>query len=122
LVHTYLFGAIAMVCGKRFQRLGDLAAGTMVVYADDRPHQAAAPVTASLPQPPPLEPLRPVMPRYPLHRDEQVAFASYRDRLSLWSQARRVELANHLHPLTRKEGPEAVNEVLRIGAWIEESK
>lgn len=121
LVPTYLLGAISMVCGKRFQRLGDLAAGTLVVYDDPHPPRVLLP-TIGPRQPPPLPGMAPVLPRYPLHREEQLAFAGFRERLSLWSQARRVELANHLYPLTRKEGLEGVNEVLRIGAWIEESK
>ena len=121
LVPTYLIGAVSMVCGKRFQRLGDLAAGTMVVYDDARPAPAPHPMRGWK-QPPPLPSMASALPRYPLQREEHIAFAGFRERLSLWSQSRRVELANHLYPLTMKEGPEGVNEVLRIGAWIEESK
>lgn len=138
LVPTYLLGAIVMVLSKRFQRLGDLAAGTIVVYTDE--HLATSPQVYAqpqlypqyapttythlgqmVPQPPPL-PLEPTMPRLPLHREEQVAFAAFKERLPLWSEGRKIELANHLAPLTNKVGPEGVREVLNIGAWFEEAK
>lgn len=121
LVPTYLFGALSMFCSKRFQRLGDLAAGTIVAYDDSVPEAALPRPFRTGAAPPPL-PVTATMPKYPLHREELVAFSSYRERLPLWSEARQVELANHLEPLTGTVGPPAVRDALAIGAWIEESK
>ncbi len=137
LVPTYLFGSIAIVCGRRFQRLGDLAAGTIVIYDDEKfavtpsyyapaaPQAPPFPAYGSYlpphPQPPPIPP-QPTPPRFPLHREEQVAFTSFRERLPLWSAERRMEIADHLAPLTGKTGPAAVNEVVNIGAWLDEAR
>ena len=137
LVPTYLFGSVAIVCGKRFQRLGDLAAGTIVIYDDEKPafvpsHELPVAMQGQpssprgfhaqpVPQPPPI-PAQPVQPRFPLHREEQVALSNFCDRLPLWSEARRMEIANHLTPLTGKTGPAAVNEIINIGAWLEKAR
>ena len=137
LVPTYLFGSVAIVCGKRFQRLGDLAAGTIVIYDDERlpaastlqvptassspPSPAQGAYAQTHPQPPPIPP-QPTPPRFPLHREEQVAFTGFRERLPLWSEARRMEIADHLTPLTGKTGPAAVDEVINIGAWLDETR
>ncbi|MFZ0661898.1 MAG: RDD family protein [Acidobacteriaceae bacterium] len=64
----YLVGVIAMVSNKRHQRLGDLAAATLVVHerAADEPlwgGQGARTITAGAFEPPPPEPS--------FHRDEE---------------------------------------------------
>ena len=139
ILPTYLLGSVSMVFNKRFQRLGDLAAGTIVIYDDENitslpaqfmQQQVPLPVpqyspmgyyTPPKPQPPPIPP-QPTMPRFPLHREEQLAFTSFRERLPLWTEARQIEIANHLFPLTDKMGPQGVHEVLNIGAWIDQAK
>lgn len=128
IVPTYLFGSVVVVCSKRSQRLGDLAAGTIVVYAHETasshlPLQAIPlPGQAYAYQQPPTLPPGKTPPNYPLHRDEQLAFLRFRERLPLWTSGRQAEIADHLSPLTEKTGPEGVQATLSISNWIEESK
>jgi len=96
----------------RFQRLGDMAAGTLVVYAKDR-------TMAKSTQPPALK-SHPV--NLALTREEQAAIFAFRDRNSAWSEARRSELVDHLEPLTGARGPEAVSRLLGMARWLEERK
>ena len=93
----------------RFQRLGDLAAGSLVVYSKPRveysnagpPPMVAVPVTCAL------------------TREEEAAILSFRYRSGGWSEARRVELTNHLQPLTGEVGPKGVNKLLGMASWLE---
>ncbi|MEM9479974.1 MAG: RDD family protein [Verrucomicrobiota bacterium] len=119
-VPTYLIGVGSIVLSKRFQRLGDLAAGTVVVYTvakndDDYwlPGRLAGEISASFP---------PLPPPVPLRREEQQDILRFRERLPVWSDARRAEIADRLLPLTEANGAEGVKKVLAMGAWIEETK
>ncbi|MDB4491398.1 RDD family protein [bacterium] len=107
----YAFGLIACLSGNGFQRLGDMAAGTCVIYAGTEPPTEG---------PMPLN-LEPLAPSTALERSEQLAIVSYLERAGLWSDARREELANHVPSLTRQTGREGVNRLLRIGHWIRNS-
>ncbi|MDB4618142.1 RDD family protein [Akkermansiaceae bacterium] len=94
----------------RFQRLGDLAGGTLVVYAKENvdlvyagpPSMSAVPVNV------------------PLTREERAAMISFRHRAGGWSEARRAELTNHLSPLTGQVGPKGVGTVTGMAQWLEE--
>lgn len=96
----------------RFQRLGDLAAGTLVVYARPR-------VDPVVPGPPPMVPV-PV--NIALSREEEAAILSYRYRSGGWSEPRRVELADHLVRVTREPGVKGVGKVLGMAQWLEEQR
>lgn len=96
----------------RFQRLGDLAAGTLVVYARPR-------VDPLIPGPPPLAKV-PV--NLTLSRDEEAAILSFRYRSGGWSEARRVELANHLAKVTGEVGPKGVSRIMGMAHWLEEHR
>lgn len=93
----------------RFQRLGDMAAGSMVVYAKPRVDQVVAgpPAMATVPV------------NRTLTREEEAAILSFRYRSGSWSDARRQELANHLQPLTGEVGAKGVNKVLGMANWLE---
>ncbi len=52
----YGFGAVAMLSNRDFQRLGDLAAGTVVIYRDPPAKPPALPPGPALPPPRPLSP------------------------------------------------------------------
>ncbi|MDA7880754.1 RDD family protein [Akkermansiaceae bacterium] len=93
----------------RFQRLGDLAAGTLVVYSRAR----LDPMT---PGPPPLNSV-PVA--VALTREEEAAIMSYRDRSGSWSEGRRAELGNHLVTLTGQKDVAGVNQILGMANWLE---
>lgn len=83
----YGFGLIAMLLNRDFKRLGDLAAGTIVVHTE----RAAKPVAI-----PAAEPLPPTL---ALALVEQRAIIDFAERRAKWSDARAAELASHAGPL-----------------------
>jgi len=109
---TYGFGVTSCLASRRFQRLGDLAAGTVVIY-DRIP---AAPVIAA---PPPMEPV-PVP--VGLTADETRALALFRERAGLWSDGRRAEIADQASVLTGEEGPAGVSRLMAMAHWLEEKR
>lgn len=96
----------------RFQRLGDLAAGTLVVYSRPR-------IDPVIPGPPPLERV-PV--NLSLSREEEAAILSFRYRSGGWSEARRIELGNHLATVTGESGPKGVSRIMGMAHWLEEQR
>ncbi len=103
----YMTGLISMLCNRRFQRLGDLAAGTVVIHGDNR--------RITLPELPPGETRHPPIPLKP---DEQQAVLSFAERIRSLNPARAEELANLLEPVTGQTGPEAVDELLTWARWM----
>lgn len=95
---TYLFAIASMIASPRFQRIGDHAAGTLVVYAD-APAQRAAVASAADVEPAP--------PALPLALEEQAALLAFGARSGAFSPARREELANLASPLLRPGAPAA---------------
>src|SRR5208337_4013190 len=88
----------AMLLGRRFQRLGDLAAGTLVVHLDPPP----APVPAA-------DAAEPVLrPPLPLSLQEQRAVMGFSERAPALTPERARELADLLEPLTGARGDEGV--------------
>jgi uncharacterized RDD family membrane protein YckC len=109
---TYAFGMTSCLASRRFQRLGDLAAGTVVIY--DR--MPAQPVTAA---PPPIAPLPlPVG----LSADETRALALFRERAGLWSESRRIEIADHVSCLTGARGAAGVSRLMAMAHWVQEKR
>ncbi len=109
---AYGLGLLSCISTRSFQRLGDLAAGTAVIYS--KPNQSASGLV-----PDHLKPLAPTM---PLDREEQLAILNFLDRAGSWSDARREEMASQLPALTGGvSGPDAVDRLLRIGLWIRQS-
>lgn len=109
---TYGAGLVCCVASQRFQRLGDLAAGTVVVYergAAERPGAA----------PPPMAPARPPV---ALTRAEARALVAFRERARDWSEARRRELADHLTCLTGETGSRGVAKLMAMAHWLQEGK
>lgn len=96
----------------RFQRFGDLAAGTLVVYSRPR-------VDPVVPGPPALDKV-PV--NLTLSREEEAAILSFRYRSGGWSEARRMELANHLQRVTGEVGPKGVSRLMGMAHWLEEQR
>lgn len=102
----YGFGLAAMMSNKRFQRLGDMAAGTLVVYADRT--QARAPFVKVPPSPPPMQ----------LNVDEQSQFVEFAERSTQLSVERQAELASILVDITGKQGQEAADALLAYANWL----
>ncbi len=104
----YGFGLASCLLSRNFQRLGDLAANTVVAYVDPPPppHRSTA-----VPPTPPLIHLQP---------EEQQAIVSFADRSATWSAQRREELATHAEALTHAHGPHAVEKLQGMASWIRE--
>lgn len=102
----YMTGLIAMLCNRNFKRLGDLVAGTLVVYDDSVDHSLSIPeaVPASLP--------------LMLRPEEQRAILDFAERSSTLSQARQQELASLL---SLPDSGEALStqQLLSHAQWIQ---
>lgn len=113
---TYAFGVTSCLASRRFQRLGDLAAGTVVIYdrVPPMPVMAAPPPVTPLPLPLPL----PVG----LTADETRALALFRERAGLWSEHRQVEIADQVSALTGATGAAGVRRLLAMAHWVQEKR
>lgn len=103
---AYGFGIASMLIDRDFRRLGDLAAGTVVV------HREPDLVGHRVPTGPALRPAA------PLDLDEQRAVLDFAERLGTWSEARAAELAGLAAPLTQATGVEGVKSLLGIANWL----
>lgn len=106
----YLTGFLACLFTRRFQRLGDLVAGTVMVYADPPP------VTLNQTQIHAERRAPPVV----LTREEQAALLQFIERAPHWSDERRVELANVVEPLTQSIGHEGLSRLCGMALWLQE--
>src|SRR5512134_798507 len=88
LPFLYGVGLIAMLANRDFKRLGDLAAGTVVVYQADKVATARS-IPPAPPQPPPLS----------LSPEEQRAVLELAERSSSFTRERFEELAELPAPL-----------------------
>jgi uncharacterized RDD family membrane protein YckC len=109
---TMGFGLACCLATKRFQRLGDLAAGTVVVYDKVIPEP-------SVPAPPPMEAARPAV---PLRPEEIRAVVAFRERAGLWSPGRQAEIADHASELTGGKGATGVSRMMAIAHWLQEKR
>jgi len=107
---SYGFGLMTALSTKRFQRLGDLLANTVVVYDRVPKMQVSA-------LPPVLESRAPSV---PLTREEQAAVLGFRERGGMWSEARRIELADHAKQLTGATGETGMTRLLGVAHWLGE--
>jgi uncharacterized RDD family membrane protein YckC len=111
-LYTYAFGIVSCLASARFQRLGDLAAGTVVVYDRMPPQPFIAAVDAVHPLPLPVA----------LTADETRALGLFMERTGLWPQGRRIEIANHASALTGAIGQEGVTRLLGMARWVREKR
>ncbi len=98
----YALGILSCLANPAFKRLGDLAAGTLVVYRE-RP-QAHPPLAETLPQPAP----------FTLTPDERRALLAFAERQAGLSAGRRRELAAILAGPLRVSEEQAESRVLGI--------
>lgn len=102
----YGVGLVTCCISRQFKRLGDMAAGTVVVYvtpaARQTPHSTLAPL------PPPL----------PLNVEEQRAILGFAERADQLSESRQKELANHLAPLVGNQDEDAIKTIKRMAIWL----
>jgi uncharacterized RDD family membrane protein YckC len=100
------FGILFMLFHPRFQRLGDLAAGTLVIWAPAPikvPTLPAAAIAA-----PPLK----------LRLTEQQALIAFAERSPRLSPSRQQELAEILSPLTHAHGEAGVQKLQGMARWL----
>lgn len=106
----YLTGTVCMLFTKRFQRLGDLVANTVVTYAESPPvrhHKAEFLAERRAP---------PVV----LTREEQAALLQFIERAPQWADERRVELSTLVEPLTRAQGMEGLWRLYGMALWLQD--
>ncbi len=106
----YLTGFVCMLFTKRFQRLGDLVANTVMTYAD---------------LPPAITPQVEVRaerraPSQMLTREEQSALLQFMERAPLWADERRIELSSLAEPLTQASGVEGLRRLCGMALWLQE--
>lgn len=109
---TYGVGLGSCLASKRFQRLGDLAAGTVVIYTK----APTAPVIAA---PPPMATVAlPVS----LSADETRSLVLFRERAGLWSESRRAEIADQASSLSGATGQAGVQRLMSMAHWVQEKR
>lgn len=92
------FGMLASLLDKRFRRLGDMAADSIVVY-DKKVIKAEMPATEAK------------MPPVPLNIEEQRAVIAFAERSKILSEARLQELADILEPLHESKTDAAIQNI-----------
>jgi uncharacterized RDD family membrane protein YckC len=101
----YVFGMISMMLNRRFQRLGDLVAGTLVIYREEK---RAHPAIQDIPE---------IMPIYALQPDEAQSIVNFAERADRISRERADELAATTGNLIPANQPPA-RTLLGIARWI----
>ena len=106
---AYGAGLVALFLSSNCQRLGDMAAGTLVVYREDDE------ILRGLP---PGESVRPVAPSIALTRSEQRALVDFASRIPTWGDERAAELASVVRPLTRADGADSVERLVGMAHYV----
>ena len=102
----YGFGLASMLLNRDFKRLGDLAAGTVVVYQDRGLRTIAIPTVPAFA--PPLS----------LNLVEQRAMITFAERSQRLTEGRSEELADLLTPLTGVQGRAGVQRLYQMANWL----
>lgn len=107
-----VLGLVTIVSSRSFRRLGDMAAGTVVVYR--RRSSAVSSIRTSE-----LAEARPVAPAVPLEPDEQRVIGQFTERVPLLGRARSAELARLVAPhLVHRPAVDPLETVYGVAAWI----
>lgn len=106
----YGFGLIAMLMNRDFKRLGDLAAGTIVVHSETKRASKGIPVAA------------PLAPQMALDLAEQRAVIDFAERRTTWSAERANELAAHaasaLSATAKNDPTDAATRVVQLANFL----
>jgi hypothetical protein len=103
----YCVGILSMVSTPRFQRLGDLAAGTVVIYSESEIHDSSA-----------LDQVESVAPAHLLNEDQQVAFINFALNRGQMSKDRQEEIAEIIRPRLPLNADKASDYVRGVGKWL----
>ena len=101
----YGFGLISIMFSKQFKRLGDHAAGTLVVYAE-KPGKPVELTSIAAQRPP-----------YPLRLEEQQAILAFEEQSNRLAQERAEELASLTGPLVEGQ-PRPVEALQGMAHWL----
>ncbi|MCK0152213.1 RDD family protein [Alcanivorax sp. S6407] len=82
----YLLGFVTTLISPRFQRLGDMAANSVVIHVENTATAVKADQGTTTP------------PDWPLGRDDQLALLAFQERHSQFSEPRQQELAQLAYP------------------------
>ena len=105
----YATGFVASLLNAQGKRLGDLAAGTLVVHVEATPRQVVGA----------HQDVGSEAPLFPLTREEQLAIIEYCQRAALLTPERAIEVAAAAGPLIAGLGGEAAQRrLLRIGNFL----
>lgn len=110
---SYLAGIIVMSSGKQFKRIGDWAAGTLVVHTDSQKQRANLTLDSSTP----LSSPNPTPPAFNLSTEEQQAVLAFIERKDKLSESRQIELANLLADMLGVEGESANQKLQQIAQY-----
>jgi hypothetical protein len=103
----YSAGILSLIVTERFQRLGDLAAGTIVIYSESESYDPST-----------LEHVEAVTPLYPISQDLQVAFISFALNRGQMSLDRQEEIAEIIRPRLSLNVVKASDYVRGVGKWL----
>ena len=103
---AYGFGLATMLLNNKFQRIGDLAADTVVIYNSSTVNSNQLLIRQAKRPPPGLT------------QDQCQSIIAFAERKPMLSDERAIELAGHLAPITGKTGEVAVNELLGYACWL----
>jgi len=106
LPFMYGFGLLSLLFSQNFKRLGDYAAGTLVVYQHKPPSALKyEKITAQVPPP------------Y-LKTTDRITILNYLERAPQLSTERRIELANILQSITKETGKVGEQKLMAYGIWL----
>ena len=106
LPFLYGFGLVSMLLHADFKRLGDIAAGTRVVYRETKKNAASIPTVSA--QPPPFS----------LDMEAQRAVIHFAERSNTLSPERMEELATIVFPHNLKQPNRAVHQLHATASWL----
>lgn len=103
----YTFGSISMTSTKKFQRLGDLAAGTVVVYDHQDSYDSSG-----------LKDITPIAPQHRLAETQQLAFMNFALNRGKMSTERQNEIAEVIRPKLPLNIDDPATYARGVGKWL----
>ena len=103
----YATGCISILMTEHFQRLGDLAAGTIVVSCEKALYDRTA-----------IEQVEAVAPVHAMSEDQQVAFINFALNKGRMSKDRQQEIAEIIRPRMPLNTSDATDYVRGVGKWL----
>ncbi len=109
----FLTGANLMLFHPQHKRLGDIAAGTVVVHRSNRLRRKKLPASQSIES---------VVVGVPLTAEERQAVCQFAERSASWNPSRLEELANVAEPLSGATGKRGVQRLQGMAQFLMEEK